>query len=283
MAGTDRQGKLFADPATPEGVIVIDDRCLVRTQDEHRVVIVSGVVLAQYTVGDRMAEAHAMVMLVESGWADQNDVARAFGCSARTLRRDQHRFTDAGLAALGGGYPRGRARVAGKRLRVVRRLKEQAVSNREIARRLGVNEKAVRKLLRRVGWQEKLREQPSLPFKDAPQGADLTLSALCSSNGENDGTSKDSDESVIIKDAPVNADPNLSAFCPPDALPIWPVWAWWTTPPRYSVRLSAYRARGYCWPSRPWSTARRSTLPGAFTVASAPPSTGFAIRFWHCC
>jgi len=33
--------------------------------------------LAQYAVGDRMAEAHAMVSLVEQGWADQNDVARA--------------------------------------------------------------------------------------------------------------------------------------------------------------------------------------------------------------
>ena len=31
-----------------------------------------------------MSEAHAMVSLVEQGWADQNDVARAFGYSART-------------------------------------------------------------------------------------------------------------------------------------------------------------------------------------------------------
>ena len=48
-----------------------------------------------------MAEAHAMVSLVEQGWADQNDVARAFGCSARTLRRDQRRYEEGGLAALG--------------------------------------------------------------------------------------------------------------------------------------------------------------------------------------
>jgi hypothetical protein len=58
---------------------------VIRTQHGHRVVIVSGIVLAQFAVGDRMAEAHAMVSLVEQGWADQNDVARAFARSARTL------------------------------------------------------------------------------------------------------------------------------------------------------------------------------------------------------
>jgi hypothetical protein len=103
MTGTDRQGRLFADAAPPDGALAVNDRCLVRTQDEHRVVIVSGVVLAQYTLGDRMAEAHAMVMLVEGGWADQNEVARALGYSTRTLRRNQQRFASRGLAALGHG------------------------------------------------------------------------------------------------------------------------------------------------------------------------------------
>jgi hypothetical protein len=58
-------------------------------------------VIAQYAVTDRMAEAHAMVSLVDQGWADQNDVARAFGCSTRTLRRHQGRFAEGGLASLG--------------------------------------------------------------------------------------------------------------------------------------------------------------------------------------
>jgi hypothetical protein len=62
--------------------------------------MVAGVVLAHYATGDRMAEAHAMVSLVEQGWADQSEVARAFGWSARTVRRDQRRYEDGGLAAL---------------------------------------------------------------------------------------------------------------------------------------------------------------------------------------
>ena len=117
---------------------VINDRCLFRTQDGHRVVIVSGITLAQYAVSDRMAEAHAMVSLVEQGWADQNDVARAFGYTPRTVRRQQRRFEDGGLAALGqgNGFPRGRARLAISRTQWVRQLRKQGCPTREIARRL---------------------------------------------------------------------------------------------------------------------------------------------------
>ena len=66
---------LFPETRNPPHLRLINDRCLMRTQDGHRVVIVSGVVLAQYALEDRMAQAHAMVSLVEQGWADQNDVA----------------------------------------------------------------------------------------------------------------------------------------------------------------------------------------------------------------
>src|SRR5436190_20257153 len=101
MAGERDQRALFSERCAPENTIVVNDRCLVRTRDGHRVVVVSGIVLAQYAVGDRMAEAHAMVSLVDQGWADQNDVARAFAHSARSLRRYQSRFETGGLAALG--------------------------------------------------------------------------------------------------------------------------------------------------------------------------------------
>jgi transposase len=144
---------LFPEVRNPEDLCAINERCRFRTQDGHRVVLVSGVVVAQYAVADRMAEAHAMVNLAACGWADQNEVARAFGCTARTVRRHQRRFEDGGLAALGhaAGYPRGRARLAGSRRRWVEQLWAQGHSQREIARRMGVSETAVRKLLRRWG------------------------------------------------------------------------------------------------------------------------------------
>jgi len=221
MVEIERQGKLFADQAAAQGVAVVNDRCVVRTLDDHRVVIVSGMVLAQYRVGDRMAEAHAMVMLVESNWADQNDVACAFGYSARTLRRNQRRFTDGGVAALGSsaGYPQGRRRVAGRRLGTVRQLKEQGVPNREVARRLGVSETAVRKLLRRIGWQEKLPAQPSLALENPPEGANPNLSAFSAPSSEKTSTGADSAASTRERNEPVDANPNLSAFCVTEALP----------------------------------------------------------------
>ena len=141
---------VLPDGRNPECTCAINDRCLVRTQDGHRVVIASGVVLAQYALGDHMAESYAMVNLVDQGLANQCDVARAFGCSTRTVRRHQRRFEGGGLAALdrSPGYPRGRARVAGSRRQLVQDLNLQGHSHREIARRIGVSEKAIRKLVR---------------------------------------------------------------------------------------------------------------------------------------
>jgi hypothetical protein len=101
MRETPRQGELFLGVSTPDGTTFINSRCLMRTQDGHRIVIVVGVAIAQYALGDRMAEAHAMVNLIDQGWPDQKEVARAFGCSVRSVRRHQRRFEDGGLPALG--------------------------------------------------------------------------------------------------------------------------------------------------------------------------------------
>ena len=96
-----KQGDLFPEVGAPEGTSIINARCLMRTQGGHRIVVVAGVVIAQYALGDRMAEAHAMVSLIDQGWAEQKEVARAFGCSVRSARRHQRRFEEGGLSALG--------------------------------------------------------------------------------------------------------------------------------------------------------------------------------------
>ena len=155
--GSGRHPKRHSDAGTSvlpdarnECTCAINDRCLVRTQDGHRVVLAAGVVLAQYALGDRMAELYAMVNLVEQRLAKQIQVARAFSCSTRTVRRHQQRFEDGGLAALGRSpsYPRGDARVAGSLRQLVHNLYLQGHSYREIARRIGITEQAVRKLMR---------------------------------------------------------------------------------------------------------------------------------------
>jgi transposase len=55
---------------------------------------------SHYSSDDPAAEAYAMVTLFESGYADQNDIARSFGYSTRTLRRYQQRLQAGGLRAL---------------------------------------------------------------------------------------------------------------------------------------------------------------------------------------
>jgi transposase len=210
---------LFPQARNPESLRVINVRCLMRTQNGHCVVLVSGIVLAQYALSDRMAEAHAMVSLVEQGWANQNEVAQAFDCSVRTVRRHQRRFEDGGLAALGQseGYPRGRARLTAARQRLVQRLKSLGIAQREIARRIGVGENAVRKLLRRLGWKARPPVQTELPFPEkvsahpnlsaftsagallppptAAQGTHANLSASGSDAKEDPPTSQDTDPS----------------------------------------------------------------------------------------
>ena len=119
---------------------------------------------------------------MEQGWADQNDVARAFGCSVRTVRRHQRRFEDGGLSTLGHGkgYPKGRRRLRHSRSNLIRRLKSDGHSTREIARRISVDEKAVRKLLRRMGCKQMPPAQPfPHPFRNRLPRVSVTLAVQC--------------------------------------------------------------------------------------------------------
>ncbi len=138
MDESPRQRELFPEVNAPDGTTWINARSLMRTQNGHRVVIVAGVAIAQYALGDRMAEAHAMVSLIDQGWAEQKEVARAFGCSTRSVRRHQRRFEDGGLSALGrsSGYPKGHSRLPTSRMRQVASMKEQEFSNCQIAMRI---------------------------------------------------------------------------------------------------------------------------------------------------
>jgi len=134
--------------AAPSDCVVINARCSLRIEEDQRVIVVAGLPVHHYCAEDAVAEAYAMVFLIESGFAQQTEVARALARSERTVRRYQQRYAEGGMAALGraAGWHRGRRRIRSKRLRVIERLKSEGLSNRAIAHRLGVNEKAIRKL-----------------------------------------------------------------------------------------------------------------------------------------
>ncbi len=219
MASSAGQRALFPaedGSGLPEGIVAINGRCRIETRGGYRVVSVSGLSLAHYAVGDRMGEAHARVSLVEQGWALQTEVAAAFGVDVRTVRREQRRFESGGLVALGrsAGYPKGAPRRPVSRTELVNRWKAEGLSNREIARRLGVGEKAVRKLVRRLGWAP--RERQKMLFEPALEDADPNLSGARSPMQSNAGESADPPP----EGPPGPADPNLSGVGSGAAAPL---------------------------------------------------------------
>ena len=143
-----QQALALPSPAT-SNTVIINARCSLRIEADQRVIVVAGLPVHHYRAADAVAEAYAMVFLVESGFAQQTEVARAFARSVRSVRRHQRRYAQGGMAALGReeGWRRGRRRISGKRLRSIETLKSRGMSNRAIAHRLGVSEKAIRKLV----------------------------------------------------------------------------------------------------------------------------------------
>jgi transposase len=211
MAATVQRTWPFVESADlGDGNVLINAHCRLRTMDGYCVVTVRGIVVAHYAIDDRMAEAYAMVSLVEQGSASQREVAAAFGCAERTVRRHQRRFEDGGLTALGRprGYPRGRPRLAETRRKLVDRLKAEGKSNREIARQLGVGDKAIRKLLRRLGWRPHQPEQLSL----VADSADPKLSDIGTIKLGNHAEVREPKEEISVPSGADSADPKLSGL-----------------------------------------------------------------------
>jgi len=173
------QRDLPLPPSVPSATEVINGRCALRTDGEHRVVVVAGLPVHHYSAHDAVAEAYAMVFLVDRGFATQTEVARAFRCSARTVRRHQQRYADGGMTALAtrSGWHPGRGRLPTKRVRLIERLKAEGLSNCEIARRLGVTEKAIRK---QVGPRGDPPPHPTLPLAALSGGPSASSPAVTS-------------------------------------------------------------------------------------------------------
>src|SRR5207344_574015 len=99
--GMSAQQALALPLPAASNTVVINARCSLRVEADQRVIVVVGLPVHHYRAEDAVAEAYAMVFLVESGFAQQTDVARAFGRSVRTVRRHQARYVQGGMAALG--------------------------------------------------------------------------------------------------------------------------------------------------------------------------------------
>ena len=151
MEATDKQPELPLTPIPSPDTVIINARCTLRREGAARMVCVAGLPMHHWIAGDQMAEKYAMVSLVQCGYADQNDVARAFGCSTRSLRKHQYRYEIGGMVALrrSSGRPLGIQAVPSPWVRMAVVMQANGQSTRDIAIRLKVSIGAVSKWLTR--------------------------------------------------------------------------------------------------------------------------------------
>jgi len=206
------QGELLSVEAPKDGTVVVSHRVTMRTVQGFRVVSLDGQIFQNYPVVDRPAEAYLMATLVNLGYADQNDVARAFGYSVRTLRRFQQRLASGGLLALARDPGRpigGRTKDPAHRFRdqAILRLKGEGATNRSIARQLGIDEKAIRRRLQQLGWRPP-EEQLVLFEDEAIPGSPSEVGPSNSngSRGEPDVPPQTNEDDGTC--APATCDPN---------------------------------------------------------------------------
>ena len=178
----------------------INGRCTLRRQGTLRVVSVAGLPMHHWSAGDRMGEGYALVNLLQCGYAQQTEIARAFGYSTRTVRRLQRRFEMAGGSGLGrsSGRPMGTQGTPGIWVRAAQALQREGASLRRIAEHLQVSLSTVSKWLRRLGApgvsefdSEEVTEvlgQPGLAASPPPSS-----SAVSADSGESESGSCDVD------------------------------------------------------------------------------------------
>jgi len=157
------------------GSVHISARCNYREEGDIRVLFANGIPLFHYARADKPAEQYAMIHLVESGLASQQQVAQAFDCSRLTIFRAKKKYEQGGIAALVPKKtgPKDGWKINQAKARRILALKDEGLTNVAIASRLGVKEDAVRKALKRMGWSApEVAQEMALPFNQDPGKVD---------------------------------------------------------------------------------------------------------------
>lgn len=153
----------------PSRVIYVNGRVQVHSEDDVRVLLVSGIPLLSWTEDDSASESYARVLLMQDGFARPTEISRAFGCSRMTVYRDIADFEAGGIEGLvplkrGPKKPRV---LRDAKLRRMLALKRTGESNAKIGRKLGVTEAAIRRALQRAGLAATPKAQLELPVPAA--------------------------------------------------------------------------------------------------------------------
>lgn len=118
------------------------------------IVFLRGIVLYRFLWDDVVTRRFVAVALRLDKHATQRELSAAFGHSLRSQARWEQLYREEGLEGLQDGKPTGRPRALdqAKRALLVRWF-QSGLSNREMARRFGVDESCVRRELERLGLE----------------------------------------------------------------------------------------------------------------------------------
>jgi transposase len=131
--------------------------------DGYRVVFRWHEPLYRVALNDEVHLRLVAVSLHQSHLATQEEICRAFGHSVVTQARWERQYGQHGIDGLVPGKSTGRRRELDKsQVAFVRRWFHAGVSNREMAKRMGVGESTIRRTLRRLGLERPQTPLPSL-------------------------------------------------------------------------------------------------------------------------
>ncbi|MGB8854866.1 MAG: putative transposase [Pirellulales bacterium] len=103
------------------------------------------------------------VALRQSGLATQQEICQAFGHALPTQARWERQYRKQGMDGLVSKKPSGRGRELDKSQEgCVRRWFRAGCSNRQMAKRLAVDEATIRRTLKRLGWTRKVAAIPQM-------------------------------------------------------------------------------------------------------------------------
>ena len=88
---------------SPSQSVCINSRVQVRTEGDVRVVVAHGIPIHHYARQDLVAEAYAVVTLMEDGLATVTELHRALGHARFTCYRWEKAYAAGGVMALAGG------------------------------------------------------------------------------------------------------------------------------------------------------------------------------------
>ncbi len=152
MTATHERTPLPLAPGLPVPDIFVNERCAIFEREGMRDVWISGTPAFRYHRDDDQAERLFIAQAIETQVAKAGELAAALSRTTRTVHRIRKLYVEAGLdgVVLKKRGPKG-TRLGQQREQAIKRWAVQGLSNREMARRLGVTHPTVASALGRLG------------------------------------------------------------------------------------------------------------------------------------